>query len=775
MLRKYIALFLVASFTLTASQAHADCAAAPIATATDMVISMKTANGVQVAPANKLSSSVKEGMVVYDDTANSLKLCDGTNWVSVGSGGGSTASGGAGYIQFSDGTNLANSGTTAGQQFFWDNTNKRLGIGTASPAHPLVLGGTSVVTQAQVGGNSAVYLMRSNPAIGFNTYWDGTQHVYGAGSSNVYGGRIGFDPATGKMSFATTAATGNAAAAAAISTRMTIDKDGNVGINTVSPVNALDVNAIAVRFGQLGFLTNFPEIMFNGYYDGAKKYTYGASSFNIYHSQSTDLLTIGYAPDGVAGDPVAYSPALSVSSTGNVLVGNSTLDASSKLQINSTTQGFLPPRMTTAQRTAISSPATGLVVYDTDLNSLYIKTASAWAAVGSGGGGAGNGLGVLGYAVRNDTGSVTITGTIPADNTIPQVSEGSEILSVSVTVPDESDYLYFNIDGLQYTESSNHSDIFTVALFRDGQSGTDALAAYAEEGDYANNEGSINTTLRVVAPVAGTYTYRIRAGLNNGSAYLNRGYNGVQVTLAGNINQASVTVLADKMGGGGGGSSTLAGLTDVDVTTPPTNGQSLVYDTTSSKWKPGTVSGGGGTQVAFHAHRNNVDQSVTPTTYTLVDLTTESYDTNNNFNPATDRFTPTVAGKYLIGGNVYCAGGGTTGCEIYIYKNGSTIIADTAVSTGGIVPVVTIVDMSGSTDYVQLYARNTGGSLFGGGGTYATSFYGSLLGGGGGGTPSGTAGYVQFSNGSAFANSGTTAGQQFFWDDTNKRLGVGTA
>ncbi len=37
-------------------------------------------------------------------------------------------------------------------------------------------------------------------------------------------------------------------------------------------------------------------------------------------------------------------------------------------------------------------------------------------------------------------------------------------------------------------------------------------------------------------------------------------------------------------------------------------------------------------------------------------------------------------------------------------------------------------------------------------------------------TPSGVAGAIQFSNGSAFASDATN----LFWDDTNKRLGVGT-
>lgn len=46
--------------------------------------------------------------------------------------------------------------------------------------------------------------------------------------------------------------------------------------------------------------------------------------------------------------------------------GNTTAVASAKFEIVSTDKGFLPPRMTSAQRTAISSPAIGLMVYQTD-------------------------------------------------------------------------------------------------------------------------------------------------------------------------------------------------------------------------------------------------------------------------------------------------------------------------------------------------------------------------------------------------------------------------
>ena len=44
-------------------------------------------------------------------------------------------------------------------------------------------------------------------------------------------------------------------------------------------------------------------------------------------------------------------------------IGTATPDASAVLDASSITKGFLPPRMTTAQRDAIVSPATGLTIY----------------------------------------------------------------------------------------------------------------------------------------------------------------------------------------------------------------------------------------------------------------------------------------------------------------------------------------------------------------------------------------------------------------------------
>ena len=68
---------------------------------------------------------------------------------------------------------------------------------------------------------------------------------------------------------------------------------------------------------------------------------------------------------------------------GGGFFGTTNTLASAILQADSTTKGFLPPRMTTAQKNAIATPATGLVVYDTTLNKLALYTGAAWETVTS--------------------------------------------------------------------------------------------------------------------------------------------------------------------------------------------------------------------------------------------------------------------------------------------------------------------------------------------------------------------------------------------------------
>jgi hypothetical protein len=96
-------------------------------------------------------------------------------------------------------------------------------------------------------------------------------------------------------------------------------------------------------------------------------------------------------------------------------IGQQNLDTSAVLDVNSTTQGFLPPRMTQAQRNAIYSPAAGLIVWCTDcgVNGLF----SAY-----------NGNGWAELQLTNTS------GTVPTVNTHPVTTFGHITATVSGSV-----------------------------------------------------------------------------------------------------------------------------------------------------------------------------------------------------------------------------------------------------------------------------------------------------------------------------------------------------
>jgi len=110
---------------------------------------------------------------------------------------------------------------------------------------------------------------------------------------------------------------------------------------------------------------------------GATLLGYQASRDGVSNSTSLSNITaIGYLAK------VTKSNSLILGGTGanvvSVGIGNTAPDASAVLDITSTTKGSLLPRMTTAQKTAIATPATGLIVYDTDLNQLQVYNGTAW-------------------------------------------------------------------------------------------------------------------------------------------------------------------------------------------------------------------------------------------------------------------------------------------------------------------------------------------------------------------------------------------------------------
>lgn len=78
---------------------------------------------------------------------------------------------------------------------------------------------------------------------------------------------------------------------------------------------------------------------------------------------------------------------------------------SAVLEASSTTRGFLPPRLTTTQKNAISSPAAGLMLYDSTLSTMTFYNGSGWVVFGGGGGGSGSPGGSSGQIQYNNAGS----------------------------------------------------------------------------------------------------------------------------------------------------------------------------------------------------------------------------------------------------------------------------------------------------------------------------------------------------------------------------------
>lgn len=69
----------------------------------------------------------------------------------------------------------------------------------------------------------------------------------------------------------------------------------------------------------------------------------------------------------------------------SVGIGTTTPHNSSLLDITSTSKGVLFPRMTTTERTAIASPAKGLLVFDTDLSKVMVHNGTGWEQLGASG------------------------------------------------------------------------------------------------------------------------------------------------------------------------------------------------------------------------------------------------------------------------------------------------------------------------------------------------------------------------------------------------------
>lgn len=129
-----------------------------------------------------------------------------------------------------------------------------------------------------------------------------------------------------------------------------------IGLSSVSNAN-VDANA-AIAFSKLNISAS--DIRGLTPYSASTGLTLNSGAFAIDNS----VVTSNYSGSAVIGQ------SLSAGGSG---------DASAILAATSTTQGFLPPRMTAAQKSAISTPAQGLIIYQTDgTQGLYVYDGASW-------------------------------------------------------------------------------------------------------------------------------------------------------------------------------------------------------------------------------------------------------------------------------------------------------------------------------------------------------------------------------------------------------------
>ena len=280
-----------------------------------------------------------------------------------------------GSVLFSNGTTIAQDNAN----FFWDDTNNRLGIGTATPAAKFHVSGTGL-------GGSITLTDTAITNANFNSLrlYASTQNRFGigVGTTTSFPTQIIIDGSTSNVGISTTnpqarldvRAQGALSTDIAFRVRNSVDTanliqvngdgtfsfNGSVGNQNIGVINgALQINGNGLSARVL----NFPNNHFIGWNNVPGRLLINSSS--SLSLASSDLVRLQIQ-----------------ATSGNILIGTITDVPSSIVTIESTTKGFLPPRMTNAQRLAIASPAVGLMVYCTDATEgLYINKSTGWTFI----------------------------------------------------------------------------------------------------------------------------------------------------------------------------------------------------------------------------------------------------------------------------------------------------------------------------------------------------------------------------------------------------------
>ena len=144
---------------------------------------------------------------------------------------------------------------------------------------------------------------------------------------------------------------------------------------------------------------------------------------------------------------------------------------------------------------------------------------------------------------------------------------------------------------------------------------------------------------------------------------------------------------------------------------------------------------GGGTNTPAFEAELSANQSVSNNTWTKVAFNTEIFDTDSSYNNSTYRFQPQTAGKYMLYTVITHGFNNNTGMSgrVQRYKNGSTMrrtsqlnVYNDAEFTSTAITLSLVVDLNGSSDYMEIFALGEGTNpVFRGDGTVGSSVFGA--------------------------------------------------
>ena len=181
------------------------------------------------------------------------------------------------------------------------------------------------------------------------------------------------------------------------------------------------------------------------------------------------------------------------------------------------------------------SPTTGTDVTMGDSGDTFTFPAGT-TVVNSG---AATGFGKVLQMVYVFTGAyATGSTTMPFDDTIPQNTEGNEVMTLAITPTSASSKLLINVD---VCGSSDVQGNWTAALFRD--STADALTATQVKASNVTADQNDHCHLSWIADSSSTSatTFKVRCGQNNAGAWYFNGENGSR--LFGGVANSGITIM----------------------------------------------------------------------------------------------------------------------------------------------------------------------------------------------------------------------------------------